>query len=557
MRIRAVFVVACLLFPAAASAAEAANPIVRENARAGTSRWNFTPTESRIVEGYASERSVAPGGAFHLHVKAGRFATNRYRVVVYRLGWYGGSGGRMMACVPGCDSDKPFVSQPAAPPPDPGTGLVRARWSETDVVRVRRNWVSGYYLAEMRVTDGHDNGAVGRIPLVVRGRPGNASAIVVQVPVNTWQAYNPWGGKSLYTYNSTRSVAARKVSFDRPYSEDVLVPVPFGLELQAVRYLERHGFDVSYATDVDVDASPGILLNHRLALSVGHDEYWSTSQRDAFERAVDQSTNIAALGANVAYWMVRYESHRRTIARIAQFRALEPGRPECRLFGVMYVYNAHRYATAPATPYRLAAGAASDPWLAGTGIVARDDFPGIVGYEWDTLNPGCFPGRVTRLLHGRPRGVDGKVHPADAVRGVASRSGARMFASGSLQFAWALDGYGDHLPSRRIQVLMRNALRDLTRPAPPRPFEVTVGRSGVALHAHRRRDARVRRIAIYVHRGGARFRPRGPGSTLVCRPRAGACRDRLRGGLVRYAAVAIDRWGTSAPRFSAPVRAAR
>ena len=80
---------------------------------------------------------------------------------------------------------------------------MRAGWSETDIVHVGRDWVSGYYLAQLRVTSGPDEGAVGRVPLVVRGAPGDAAAILVQVPVNTWQAYNPWGGKSLYTYNST------------------------------------------------------------------------------------------------------------------------------------------------------------------------------------------------------------------------------------------------------------------------------------------------------------------------------------------------------------------
>jgi hypothetical protein len=56
-------------------------------------------------------------------------------------------------------------------------------------------------------------------------------------------------------------------------------------------------------------------------------------------------------------------------------------------------------------------------------------------------------------------------HPADAVRGVATRSGARMFAAGSIQFAWGLDGYGNHLPSRRLQLLMEKALSDMTAAA--------------------------------------------------------------------------------------------
>jgi hypothetical protein len=564
---------ALLALPAPAGAAQPvdpnANPVAAENQLAGTSRWDITPPDQPAIEGYASEPSAAPGHAFHLHVRAGR-PGDRYRVNVYRLGWYGGDGGRLVTCLPGCDADEPFVPQPAPPQPDPETGSVRAGWSETDVVRVGADWVSGYYLVQLRVTAGPDTGAVGRVPLIVRAAPGDRAAILVQVPVNTWQAYNPWGGKSLYTFNSTDEVAAVKVSLDRPYSENVQVKVPFGLELQAVRFLEREGADVSYVTDVDVDRTPELLLNHRLAMSVGHDEYWSKAMRDAFDSALERSTNIAALGANAAYWQVRYEDSHRTLVsyrsagadpvkdttlRTTQFRALEPGRPECRLFGVMYQYNAQRWAGAPPTAYDLAAPP-GDPWLLGTGLTRSDNVPSTVGYEWDSLIPGCFPGRVTRLLRALPTGSDGVPHAADAVRAVA-RSGARVFASGSLEFAWALDSYGGHLASQRIQVLMENALDDLTRPAAPRPVDVTVGRSGTSVRAHRRPDPRVRRIAIYVHAGPGQFLPGGPGAELVCRLPSGTCRDHRRAGLVRYAAVAIDRWGKSAPWYSAPVRSRR
>jgi hypothetical protein len=67
----------------------------------------------------------------------------------------------------------------------------------------------------------------------------------------------------------------------------------------------------------------------------------------------------------------------------------------------------------------------------------------------------------------------------------------------------------------------------------------------------------VRRIAIYAHAGADLFEPDDDGVELVCRPISGACRDRLRGGVVRYAAVAVDRWGTSAPWYSAAVREGR
>jgi hypothetical protein len=247
-------------------------------------------------------------------------------------------------------------------------------------------------------------------------------------------------------------------------------------------------------------------------LSAGHDEYWSAGQRRAWDGALARSTNIAAMGANNAYWEVRYGAVRRTIERVDQFRALEPARPECRLFGVMTAYNAQRPAGFPPTPYSLAASP-RDPWVAGTGLTRADDVPGVVGYEWDTLSAGCFPGRVTRLLRASPSGEDGKPHPADAVRGVATRSGARMFAAGSIQFAWGLDGYGNHLPSRRLQLLMEKALSDMTRPAPPRPL--TVDAATGRLRARRPAAAAI---------GGATGQARS--ATRRCPSTAGALRRR-------------------------------
>ena len=47
-----------------------------------------------VITGYASETSVAPGQSFHLHVAAP--AGSHYRVLVYRLGWYQGVGGRLI-----------------------------------------------------------------------------------------------------------------------------------------------------------------------------------------------------------------------------------------------------------------------------------------------------------------------------------------------------------------------------------------------------------------------------------------------------------------------------
>src|SRR5919199_2367469 len=213
------------------------------------------------------------------------------------------------------------------------------------------DWVSGYYEARLRLTAGTQAGRFYPVWFVVREPALRASAIVVQVPVNTWQAYNNWGGRSLYDFNSGGARASR-VSFDRPYA--VRVPgaqaSPLPWEIQLVRFLEREGYDVSYQTDADTDRDPASLLRHRLVMTAGHSEYWTKAMRDGFESARDHGTNLVFTGANNAYWQVRYEDGRRTIVgyksladpiagpalETIRFRDLAQPRAECALVGVQF-----------------------------------------------------------------------------------------------------------------------------------------------------------------------------------------------------------------------------
>ena len=152
---------------------------------------------------------------------------------------------------------------------------------------------------------------------------------------------------SLYTKPGT--LPGSHVSFDRPY--DTAHQGPTWWELSAVHFLERHGYDVSYTTDVDTDRDPASLLRHALVLTLGHDEYWTNTMRNAFEAARDAGVNLGFLGANTGYWQIRYEDARRTLVeyrhpeldpepdpalKTTTFRELTPPRPECTLLGVGY-----------------------------------------------------------------------------------------------------------------------------------------------------------------------------------------------------------------------------
>lgn len=536
------------------AAGPSSDPIQAENALPGSTGWRTPPAPAHAIEGYTSEVSVAPGETLHLHVSTTPAAL--YRVEIYRLGWYDGSGGRLEICLPGCTSEEPGEPQPLRAPVS--DGYLDAGWPVTDSIRVPQSWVSGYYLAVLRLASGR----AGSVPFVVRAPVSQDSAILVQAAVNTWQAYNGWGGTSLYkdaTGASCKGVCTR-VSFDRPYDPEAQDFWPF--ELPLVHFLEQSGYDVSYTTDADTDRDPDELLRHRLVVVAGHDEYWTKAMRDGFDRARSLGTNLAFMGANTGYWQMRYADDRRTIVeyrlrrldpetdpalKTVRFRDLVPPRPECELEGIEYV-RAGVESIGGQHDYTVVPGALSDPWFAGTGFTAASVLPGIVGYEWDAVAPGCKTPPLTPLFH-----FAGPPARADAVRFTAP-SGAIVFSAGSLSFAKGLDGYrwSASLPASgdpRLEAFVRGAYADLLRPAGPRLVVVRTGQRAVTIAVRRTPDPRI--VDVRLFRAPA-IRPLARGSRgmhLVCRTLAARCVDRTApaGRRVRYVVVIRDPWGSSTP----------
>jgi hypothetical protein len=428
------------------------NPIQYENSLPGDSAWseytNAAPASA--IQGYSSEVSAAPGGALDLHVSS----SANYRIEIDRLGWYRGAGGRRVTCIPSCSGDEPGHVF-STPSPDPITGELDAGWPVTDTVAVGTNWTTGYYLAMFVLTSGPYAGKACWYPFIVTPPAGSPPAVLVQVPVNTWQAYNPWpgpngGGKSLYDSNSAGGQRAVKVSFNRPLMVKYQ-SVVFGREYQAVRWLEREGYDLGYYTDVDVDRNPAELLNHNVDVVLGHDEYWTMGMRRGWDTARADGHNLVFMGGDIGSWQARYEDNWRTLVeyrtakrdpepdpelKTMYFRNLpDPPMPECELEGVQYYDNLHHPA---ATDYTVTAAAASNPWIQAAGLQPGDRLPKAVAYEWDAVVPGCQTPPLTDLFHYAAPSGDS---PADAVT-FTDPSGAQVFDAGSNQVTLLLDAYG-------------------------------------------------------------------------------------------------------------------
>src|SRR5438045_1442142 len=74
------------------------NPIVVENQQTGTSNWRISNVANDTlgqIKGYASATSVNKGGSITFHISVNPAQT--YNIEVFRIGWYGGLGARLMA----------------------------------------------------------------------------------------------------------------------------------------------------------------------------------------------------------------------------------------------------------------------------------------------------------------------------------------------------------------------------------------------------------------------------------------------------------------------------
>jgi hypothetical protein len=235
-----------------------ANPITDENALSGSAGWERSQADAPNIDGYTSKSSVAPGETLGFHVSTKPVAS--FRIVIYRLGWYAGAGARQMTCLPSCTTSFTGTSR-STPTPNSATGKVDAGWPQTTSLTIPSSWTTGEYVAEYVPTSGSNNGFARYSPFVVRSAApqSQASSILVVVPFNTYNAYNEWGGLSSYVNNTNKKTFklahATKVSLNRPFHRREWR----FWDIDLVRFLEREGYDVSYVSDTDVDADPGIL----------------------------------------------------------------------------------------------------------------------------------------------------------------------------------------------------------------------------------------------------------------------------------------------------------
>ncbi|TKB27207.1 DUF4082 domain-containing protein [Desulfopila sp. IMCC35006] len=304
------FVSSALLFSAGkaeSSCASPANAIEAENCLPGTpqSTWDIpSPAGDTSIQGFATNISVNKGSLVQFKVDT---PSNSWRLDIYRMGYYGGNGARLVTTV------NPSVPLPQNQPNclyDQMTGLTDCgNWAVSASWAVPANATSGIYFAR---AIRNDTGGASHIIFVVRDDASN-SDILFQTADTAWQAYNYYGGQNFYGCGGgggNSSCRAYKISYNRPFQTRSFEPQTwvFNAEYPMVRWLEANGYNVTYSTGVDTDRNGALLLNHKIWMTNGHDEYWSGNQRSNVEAARNAGVNLAFFSGNTIYWKTRWEN---------------------------------------------------------------------------------------------------------------------------------------------------------------------------------------------------------------------------------------------------------
>jgi Domain of unknown function (DUF4082)/PKD-like domain/Bacterial Ig domain len=448
----------------------AQNSIVTENALPGNpiSEWGVPNFRDTRIAGFSTRMSLNSGETVRFKISVEGAAT--YTLKIYRLGYYAGNGARLIQNLGTLNG----VAQPAGIS-DPVTGILDcSNWSESSSWSIPSSAVSGFYIAKIERTGGGSN----HIAFIVRNDASN-SDLYFQLPDATWQAYNGYGGNSLYDGNTGfPNGHAVKVSYNRPFFPYNSLFNTDGREADwymnavypMIRWLESNGYDITYTSCNDVDRNGARLLNHKIFLSVGHDEYWSKNQRENVEAARDAGVNLAFFSGNEVYWKTRWEasvgSEDRTLVcykeglladgsnaeracgtkcdvSSPEWTGLwrmgadyDAGRPENELTGQLSWVEFPSEIGVPSNYQKLRFWRnTSIPALA----AGQTAFLGVhtLGYEWDyeqSLFAGSNPwGRFTLSN----RTANGRTHKLSLYR---AGSGALVFGAGTVQWSWGLDG---------------------------------------------------------------------------------------------------------------------
>jgi hypothetical protein len=418
------------------TAASAPRRVVSENSLQGDPNWGISNLgQPNDMLGYAGQASVLPGEPVTLYAST---TAPSFVVRAFRIGYYGGDNARLVWTSPTVAGH--VQSSPAVVGE---TNTAQCSW-EPSVTIPTDDWPEGSYLLRMDSETGPQRYA----PVTVRSVK-TAGKTVIKNSVETWQAYNTYGAYDLYvgppalTNYDTRSLA---VSLDRPYDVNGAYYFTWH-EQKLISLAEQLGMPLAYTTSMDIASDPQLLNGASALFCLGHDEYWSPPERASVTSARDAGMNIAFMGANTMFRRTRLASSPLGDNRLvicyktsymqdpmygvnnalvtSDWREPPDPDPESSLTGTLYEGYPVDADFVVASP---------NSWVfANTGVQLGTGIPGLVGIEYDRVNP-CYPvNRPIEILSHSPLTCDGVNSYSDAAY-YTTTSGAGVFNSGTMRF---------------------------------------------------------------------------------------------------------------------------
>ena len=391
--------------PARTSARAETGAVRDENSKPGSTDWQLTRVRinkgkfrTSLIEGYCSHQSVAAGEKLSVFVSTE--PARSFHLDVYRMGYYGGAGARLV---------RRFENVRGTTQPTPEMGkapgrLRECQWSPSIEFTIPKDWLSGVYLGKLTTVSKSKSEPYWQSYVVFIVRDDRQADVLFQCSDNTWQAYNRWPeNESLYTHPDGAHAPGVAVSFDRPYGKYTQIfehPLSIGSgefllwEYPLCYWLEQHGYDVTYGSNADgVDAN--FITRCKSFISVGHDEYWDVRQYNAAKHAIDAGVNYLWLCGNSVFIVSPFTPSstgrkKRIITRAGCYGPLRSD--EMASYAKLFAGLKDK-----APDERNIIGARSvvpfngggdwtcsnpDHWVfAGTGMKNGDSIPGLVGWE--------------------------------------------------------------------------------------------------------------------------------------------------------------------------------
>jgi hypothetical protein len=413
---------------------------VAENSLPGDPDWPIRNVGApNDMLGYVGQASIQQGQPVTLYAST---TAREFTVSAFRIGWYGGDQARLLYTSPpvhGVSQAQPTVSD--------DTNTVSTNWGES-VTLPTDDWPPGAYLLRMDA----DNGAQRYCPMTVIS-PSTAGKVVFKSPIPTWQAYNTWGGYDLYNgpagaadYDNRSLV----VSLDRPYDGDGAIMF-LAHDFPIIRLAERLSIPLAYVSSGELDTNPDLLNGASALISMGHDEYWTPAERANVTAARDAGVNVAFMGANCCFRRIRLQNsplgaQREVVCYKTSYtqdpmygvnnaivtndwREPPDPNPESSMTGTYYESNPTNADYVVATP---------EAWMfAGTGVQKGSRFPGLIGIEYDRVNPDAPVERPIQVLSHSPL-VCRDVNTYSDSAYYTAASGAGVFNSGTMRWVGCL-----------------------------------------------------------------------------------------------------------------------